>query len=364
MIFARALILVIFGLLTAHAHVVDAVYVEFEETESEWLIGGVMDIAFVLPETRGVEDQGPLSRYDLMQGTAAEHARYADETRKFLRERVTISYAGEPIDYEIRILDEQRGGIYQLPEDPEDIAFLTTQLAVPKQSTAGELTIRWQDDLDADMNLSMERDGEWRYFAVENGSTFTILTTDGEAPTRADSLVSWLWSGFRHVIPLGPDHAAFMVALFCFVGGLRRALLLSLMFTIAHGITLALLVLGHVPFSTSWVELGIGVTIAWAGWEVWRQKKLSRVTVVVIFIFGLLHGLGFGSVLQDQVQGVSKGNLALPLVGFNVGVELAQISIIFLCALLLRLAGKAWMRWAGLAVLIYGLYLTVERAMG
>lgn len=353
-----ALLYALFLSCQLSAHTVEVVFFEFEEIEKEWLIGGSLDLAYVLPETRGVEDQGPLSRYELLEGTAEEHARYAREAEAFFRDKVTLTYGGEPLDYEIRILDPLVDGIYQFQEDPEDLAFIQVQAVVPRPEPGKSLVIGWNDDLEADMQLSMARDEKWQFFPVDNGTQFEIIAGDGESPGE---FWPWLKSGFRHVLPLGLDHAAFMIALFCLVGGLRKALMLSLIFTIAHGTTLALLVLGVVQFG-SWVELAIGLTIAWAGWEVWRGAKVRPWTVAVIFAFGLLHGLGFGSVLQEQVAEAGTQKLLWPLVGFNLGVELAQISLICLCAVALRLFGKGWLRWAGLAVLIYGSYLGIERA--
>ncbi len=96
-------------------------------------------------------------------------------------------------------------------------------------------------------------------------------------------------------------------------------------FTVAHSITLSLAVLGLVTLPSRLVESAIAASVVLAALNnVWPLVRGRR--WVVAFVFGLIHGFGFASVLADL--GLPQGALALALVGFNVGVELGQLAIV------------------------------------
>ncbi len=96
-------------------------------------------------------------------------------------------------------------------------------------------------------------------------------------------------------------------------------------FTVAHSITLSLAVLGLVTLPSRLVESAIAASVVLAAlnniWPLVRGRRW-----MVAFLFGLVHGFGFASVLADL--GLPQGALALALVGFNLGVEVGQLSIV------------------------------------
>jgi hypothetical protein len=96
-------------------------------------------------------------------------------------------------------------------------------------------------------------------------------------------------------------------------------------FTLAHSLTLSLAVNGVVSLPSRWVESGIALTVLLGAlnnlFPIVRDRRWA-----VAFAFGLIHGLGFASVLADL--GLRSWNLALALVGFNVGVEVGQLAIV------------------------------------
>ncbi len=98
------------------------------------------------------------------------------------------------------------------------------------------------------------------------------------------------------------------------------------MFTVAHTITLALAMNHVVELPATVVEPLIALSIAYVGIENLTTKKLHKSRLVLVFIFGLLHGLGFASVLTDF--GMPKNDFTVALISFNVGVELGQIAVI------------------------------------
>jgi hypothetical protein len=96
-------------------------------------------------------------------------------------------------------------------------------------------------------------------------------------------------------------------------------------FTVAHSITLSLATLGLVALPSRWVEAAIALSVVLAALNnVWPLVHSRRWAVA--FCFGLIHGFGFASVLQDL--GLPREALVLALVGFNLGVEVGQLAIV------------------------------------
>ena len=100
----------------------------------------------------------------------------------------------------------------------------------------------------------------------------------------------------------------------------------SLLFTLAHSITLGLGIAGYLPQMPQVIEPIIALSIAWLAVENLFLKKLSKWRIATIFLFGLVHGMGFASVLGDKIQ--ASGHFGLALFASNLGVELAQICVI------------------------------------
>jgi len=176
--------------------------------------------------------------------------------------------------------------------------------------------------------------------------------------------------GFTHILPKGLDHILFVVGLFLLGTRWRPLLLQVTLFTIAHSVTLGLSMLGVVSLPSSIVEPLIAFSIAYVAVENLFTTELSRWRGALVFLFGLLHGLGFAGVLGEL--GMPPGQFGLALVSFNVGVELGQLSVIALAALAVgwwRLSNlERYRRWVvvpvSLAIALVGLYWTATRALG
>lgn len=141
-------------------------------------------------------------------------------------------------------------------------------------------------------------------------------------------------TGFSHIIPGGLDHMLFMLGLFL-MAPTRRSLLLQVSaFTLAHSLTLALAVLGVMSAPARLVEPLIAASIAWVAIENLVTTQVSRARLLVVFGFGLLHGLGFAGAMSQL--GLSGEHLVASLIGFNAGVELGQLTVIAAAALLVR----------------------------
>ena len=158
----------------------------------------------------------------------------------------------------------------------------------------------------------------------------------GASQSNWGAFVGYVPVGFDHILPKGLDHILFVLGLFFLSTRLRPLVWQVSAFTLAHTVTLALGALGLVNVPGSIVEPLIAASIVYVAVENIFFHRLSRWRPVVIFGFGLLHGLGFASVLGDF--GLPPGQFLPALIGFNVGVELGQLSVIATAAILLWLA--------------------------
>jgi hypothetical protein len=138
------------------------------------------------------------------------------------------------------------------------------------------------------------------------------------------------------------------------------------MFTVAHTLTLGLSMAGVISLPANIVEPLIALSIAYIGMENITAHSLHKSRLVIVFCFGLLHGMGFASVLSDF--GMPANAFLTALISFNVGVELGQLAVILLAFFTvgLWLRNKSWYRKAivipfSLAIAITGLYWTWDR---
>lgn len=139
------------------------------------------------------------------------------------------------------------------------------------------------------------------------------------------SILAFLLLGVEHIVT-GYDHLAFLLALLLAGGSLRHNAKIITSFTVAHSLTLALATLGVVNISPAVVEPVIAASVVFVGLENLFARRITA-RWLVTFIFGLVHGLGFASALHELGVGGSGVQVAIPLLSFNLGVELAQIAI-------------------------------------
>jgi hypothetical protein len=206
---------------------------------------------------------------------------------------------------------------------------------------------------------------------LEGGELSAPLPREG-AVQESTAAVFWRFvvEGFEHIIPKGLDHILFVFGLFLFSLAWRPLLAQITAFTLAHTVTLGLATLSliTIPAAQMWlVEALIAISIAYVAIENILRPKLGWWRVVVVFGFGLLHGLGFASVLGDL--GLAQGQFVLSLIAFNVGVELGQLSVIAVAFMLLaspfgraRLYRKIIVVPCSLCIAIIGIWWAIERS--
>ena len=193
-----------------------------------------------------------------------------------------------------------------------------------------------------------------------------VLLRGGSVQSRAAILLSYISVGFTHIVPEGLDHILFVLGLYLLAVSWRPLLLQVTAFTVAHSITLGLGLYGYVSVPPSIVEPMIALSIVYVAVENILTSKLTVWRPFVVFAFGLLHGLGFASVLREV--GLQPGDYAMGLIGFNIGVELGQLTVIATAFLLTGywFKAKPWYRqrivWpASAAIAMTGAFWAVER---
>lgn len=204
--------------------------------------------------------------------------------------------------------------------------FLATESGFSWQSDKafGEMIVR-----------TTSRSEELDYAALLAAGQRSEMIQLGQVTTTSflTTIKNYTLSGFEHILPKGLDHILFIVGLFLLSPHLRPLLLQTAAFTVAHSITLVLSTLGIISFPAAVVEPLIALSIVVVCIENILTSNLRRWRILWVFLFGLLHGLGFASVLAEV--GLSPATFLPALLGFNLGVELGQITVVAVCLLLI-----------------------------
>jgi hydrogenase/urease accessory protein HupE len=166
--------------------------------------------------------------------------------------------------------------------------------------------------------------------------TAAAPATTTPSPSALPSFAGFLKLGVEHILT-GYDHLLFLFALLIVTRNFMSALQVITCFTLAHSITLGVAAFDLVQVSSRIVEPLIAVTIIYVGVEnIWKHGD-PHGRWLLTFAFGLIHGFGFASVLREMGVGAQAGGVAMPLLAFNLGVELGQIAV---AAVLLPLIWK------------------------
>lgn len=249
-----------------------------------------------------------------------------------------IVMAGGAVTLNVASIAIPEVGTQELPRSSHVI--LTGQVS-PGGNT---LTLTWPTRAG---NLVLRQQGVEDPFTgyVEAGKTTTPIPIDGGVVQSAHQVfASYVPIGFDHIIPKGLDHILFVLGLFFLSTRIGPLLWQISAFTLAHTVTLGLGALGWVTVPAAIVEPLIAASIIYVAVENVLVDALHKWRIVVIFGFGLLHGLGFASVLGEV--GLPAGQFIPALIGFNVGVELGQLTVIGLAFLSVGLwfRNKPWYR--------------------
>ena len=162
-----------------------------------------------------------------------------------------------------------------------------------------------------------------------------------DAPTH-NVIWFYLKLGFTHIIPEGFDHILFVTGLCLLSTNIKTILWQATAFTVAHSITLALSMKNIIVAPSALVEPIIALSIMFVAVENLLISVLKPWRIAVVFLFGLIHGMGFASALNDI--GLPPNRFFTSIVAFNAGVELGQMTVIaaVFALLIIPLRHKVW----------------------
>ncbi len=273
--------------------------------------------------------------YDALR--ALPDAEFADRLREAwgdLRQGVIVDAGGERVLLELDSLEVEPQSDLELPRD----TILQLSGALP--ANGADVTVGWVA-ANGPIIVRQTGGGDDAYAGfLDNGALSEALPRVGTVSESGWSVfVRYIAVGFDHIIPKGLDHILFVLGLFFLSMKMRPLITQVTVFTVAHTITLALASLQIVTVSASIVEPLIALSIVYVAVENIFARGINWWRPVIIFGFGLLHGLGFASVLGEF--GLAPGRFVAGLIGFNIGVEIGQLAVIGLAALLLWLGVRA-----------------------
>jgi hypothetical protein len=270
-----------------------------------------------------------------------------------------ISVDGTPLVLETVHVDVPSGVNEELPRIA--VWQLTADAAVGEQ-----LTVTWPKG-GGDMVLRQQGVEAPFTGLISGGSSADITLEGGDALNGWQTFVEYIPVGFDHILPKGLDHILFVLGLFFLSTRLRPLVWQVSAFTLAHTVTLALGALGWVNVPGNIVEPLIAASIVYVAVENIFTSGLSPWRPVVIFCFGLLHGLGFASVLGEF--GLPSDQFVPALIGFNIGVEFGQLTVIAFAFVLVGWAiRKTWYRSviaipASCVIAAVGAFWVIERTL-
>lgn len=153
-----------------------------------------------------------------------------------------------------------------------------------------------------------------------------VIVQELDAISKSDAAILYLVLGFKHILPLGLDHILFVVSLFLLSPKLKPIVLQSTTFTLAHSVTLCLAAYNLINPPTRIIEPLIALSIVYVALENIFSPRLKPSRLGIVFLFGLIHGMGFAGALAEM--GLPKNAYFTSLIMFNVGVELGQLTVI------------------------------------
>ncbi len=243
-------------------------------------------------------------------------------------------------------------------------SFLTLTGELPAGTTA--INFGWDKKFGTIVLRQNGVDEGYTGYLTGGQSSPDIPVSGGAQQTGWQTFLHYIPVGFDHILPKGLDHILFVLGLFFLSTHLRPLLWQVTAFTLAHTVTLALGAMGWVTVPASIVEPLIAASITYVAIENVFTSGLSRWRPFVIFGFGLLHGLGFASVLGEF--GIPDDQFFPALIAFNVGVELGQLTVISLAFLAVGMwfRNRPWYRSrisipASLVIATIGAYWFFER---
>ena len=326
-------IAVLFQITSANAHELRPAIIDVGITEDapdhltiKLTFSGEAFLADVdLSAITNTDDSSNSERYDALRALPPSGlANQLSLSFMALTEKFIVKSAGRPLSLELVEINV-------LEEEDRDLARDTIfELKSNLPGKGKEITIHWQPMMGALLIRQMGTGSNLGYsdYLSNGGTSKAFLLSEIQPVDITSTIKKYVYSGIIHIVPGGLDHILFVVGLLAYGLSARGLILQISLFTVAHTLTLAAASLGWINLSGSVVEPLIALSIVWIGIEnvIRKSGRLAVSRSVIVFTFGLLHGLGFASVLSDF--GLPQNSFIISLLSFNVGVEIGQLLIV------------------------------------
>ena len=333
------------------------------ETNAEALLAGIG------PAHKNTDDSPRADEYRRLRALPPEalRQRFAEFAPIYAR-GLKLEFATAEEDW--RPVQWRYEGI-EVPEVGDVRLSRKSRIRYRSEIPPGASRARWSYAADyGDAVVSFEQPGQQEpvSYWLTRGETSSVYPLDSRIVPRnwTEVAADYLELGFIHILPKGLDHILFVLGLFLLSRRLKPLLWQVTAFTVAHSITLALSIYGYIQLPSTLVEPAIALSIAYVGIENLLTRELHSWRVVIVFLFGLLHGMGFAGVLTEL--GLPENEFVTALISFNIGVELGQLAVIllaFAAVFWLRGNERLYRRWVvipgSLGIAVMGLYWTLER---
>ncbi|MCE8520097.1 HupE/UreJ family protein [Ruegeria pomeroyi] len=309
------------------------------------------------------DDSDGSDSYDQLRAMGA--AELEPKVRDFAvawKEQLSLNAGGVPLELSY---EGARIPVVGNPDLPR-VSHLLLTAYLP--AGAASLTLTWPSGAGALVLRQQGVDDPYTGYLQGGESSPPIPLAGGAALGPLETFQAYIPVGFTHILPKGLDHILFVLGLFFLSPRLRPLLWQISAFTLAHTLTLALGATGTVRVDPAIVEPLIAASITFVALENILVRRLHAWRPVLVFGFGLLHGLGFAGVLEEF--GLPAGQFLPALLGFNIGVELGQLAVIAAAFLSVGLwfRNRRWYRGriaipASMLIAMIGAYWVVERTL-
>jgi len=342
-IFVTSLLLLQLGMGGANAHEIRPNIIDLEIRDNGKIniqirLNLEAVIAEIGPEHKDTSESKNAGKYNqLRQLSSQQLSRVFDKQKQAFLKAIQLVSDGQSVVLSITGVDVSKVGNVKLSRS--SVLRLSGVLPRGAQQVTWQMNKALGNSIVRVKGIDQSKSGT----GSETKTVFAGLVKAGEPSKSIDikNLVSlgkfevfvqYIELGFEHIVPKGLDHILFVVGLFLLSTRLSSLLWQVSSFTLAHTITLGLAMTGFISAPSAIVEPLIAASIVYVAVENIFTAKLNKWRPVIVFLFGLLHGLGFASVLSEL--GLQQSNFVVGLIGFNIGVEVGQLVVIAGCFLL------------------------------
>lgn len=341
------------ALIEINVHKDREIYVEVRASIEALLTG-------INAQYKNTQDAPNAEEYDVLRKMQADelHHEFERFKQQFLQS-IFIKVAGQKLALKLDYVDIPPPGYTKVPR----ISIIQLSATLPEFAESlqwyypakfGDNAVRVRQ---VDEKTEQWHWSQWQWLRNDKASEPFSLTEIVAKQAIHEVIFSYIVIGFEHIVPLGLDHILFILGLFLLSTHWRPLLWQVTMFTVAHTITLGLAMNGIIAMPANIVEPLIALSIAYVGIENIYARTLHKSRLVLVFLFGLLHGLGFAGVLSDF--GMPKDDFALALISFNVGVELGQLAVLLAAFILLKSWFKGQQNYRNIVVIPLSLFISL-----